>query len=117
MMVPVSLAKAKRERLKRVATASGARALALRSHLGRSWWMLLSIAALAGCHQQSTAGDPFLPFYRSRVPPPGTSVPPGGVPVDPYYGGTPGAAAGTRRNTRSAATSASTSNRLWMSKT
>ncbi len=51
----------------------------LRSGLGRSGWALVALAALAGCHQQTAPGDPFLPFMRSRVPPPGTAVPPGGA--------------------------------------
>ncbi len=43
------------------------------------------LAALAGCQsQQTNPGDPFLPFMRTRVPPPGTNVP-----ADSYYQGAP----------------------------
>ena len=47
------------------------------------------LAALAGCQsQQTNPGDPFLPFMRTRVPPPGTNVP-----ADSYYQGAPAASA------------------------
>jgi hypothetical protein len=47
------------------------------------------IAALAGCQsQQTNSGDPFLPFMRTRVPPPGTNVP-----ADSYYQGAPATSA------------------------
>ncbi|HEX4143561.1 MAG TPA: hypothetical protein VHY91_08515 [Pirellulales bacterium] len=47
------------------------------------------VAALAGCQsQQTNSGDPFLPFMRTRVPPPGTNVP-----ADSYYQGAPATSA------------------------
>ncbi|HTU27374.1 MAG TPA: hypothetical protein VMF30_18335 [Pirellulales bacterium] len=46
---------------------------------------LALLAAACGCQsQQTSAGDPFLPFMRTRVPPPGTNVP-----ADSYYQGAP----------------------------
>ncbi|HEY1785876.1 MAG TPA: hypothetical protein VGG30_10020 [Pirellulales bacterium] len=47
------------------------------------------LAALAGCQsQQTNPGDPFLPFMRTRVPPPGTNLP-----ADSYYQGAPATSA------------------------
>jgi hypothetical protein len=47
------------------------------------------LAVLAGCQsQQTNPGDPFLPFMRTRVPPPGTNVP-----ADSYYQGAPATSA------------------------
>ena len=34
----------------------------------------LAPVSLAGCRQPTAPGDPFLPFMRSRVPPPGTTA-------------------------------------------
>jgi hypothetical protein len=46
---------------------------------------LIVLATLTGCRgQQTSASDPFLPFMKTRVPPPGTTIPPGTV-GDPYY--------------------------------
>ncbi len=56
-----------------------------RAVAAHSLWTLALLLALAGCHQQTAPGDPFLPFMRSRVPPPGTNLPPGTA--DPYYSG------------------------------
>ena len=52
--------------------------------------IFLALVSLAGCRQPTAPGDPFLPFMRSRVPPPGTTAAPG---ADPYYNGAAGAAA------------------------
>ncbi len=80
MTVPVSLATATWESLARAVAARALCACAL-----------VALFAVAGCRQQTAPGDPFLPFMKSRVPPPGTTVP-AGAGADPYYNGTPGTA-------------------------
>jgi hypothetical protein len=49
---------------------------------------VVAILLLSGCRAPAPPNDPFL--YRSTVPPPGTIVPSGPMPAQPYY---PGAAA------------------------
>jgi hypothetical protein len=72
----------------RLATQSLNRWLA-RNHRHKMASLIAAIAALcaalSGCQsQQTNPGDPFLPFMRTRVPPPGTAAP-----ADPYYPGAP----------------------------
>ncbi len=70
--------------------SSIAAARAMTAGAVRGIGIFLALVSLAGCRQPTAPGDPFLPFMRSRVPPPGTTAAPG---ADPYYSGAAGAAA------------------------